>query len=91
MAGNVLYASLFEKDIHRLDLHDLPFRQEDGPELLNVLRFTDLPQVAAIAGERSQLRIYSNHPEKWSDLTQLAAKLGWPEKQVQIRAGMKEE
>ncbi len=50
MAGNVLYASLFEKDIHRLDLHDLPVRQEDGPELLNVLRFTDLPQVAAIAG-----------------------------------------
>lgn len=91
MAGNVLYASLFEKDIHRLDLHDLPVRQEDGPELLNVLRFTDLPQVAAIAGERSQLRIYSDKPEKWSYLTQLAAKLGWPEKQVQIRAGMKEE
>jgi dihydroorotate dehydrogenase len=49
MAGNVLYASLYEKDIHRLDLHDLPTSHQEGPELLNVLRFTDLPQIAAIA------------------------------------------
>jgi hypothetical protein len=91
MAGNVLYASLFEKDVHRLDLHDLPARHEDGPELLNVLRFTDLPRIAAMAGERSQLRIYAEDAKPWSFLTQLATQLEWPEKQVQIRAMAKEE
>ena len=56
MAGNALYASLFEEDIHRLDLHALPASHREGPELLNVLRFTDLPTAAAIVGERSTLR-----------------------------------
>jgi hypothetical protein len=91
MAGNALYASLFEKDIHRLDLHGLPTRHEDGPELLNVLRYTDLPQVAAIAGERSQLRIYADEAEKWGYLSEFAKTLEWPEKQVQVRPRMKEE
>ncbi|MCB1205862.1 MAG: prolyl oligopeptidase family serine peptidase [Verrucomicrobiae bacterium] len=84
MAGNALYASIFEKDIHRIDLHRLPLSHQDGPELLNVLRFTDIPQIAGIAGERSQLRIYGN-PEDWSYLTELAGKLEWPDKQLQIR------
>lgn len=84
MAGNALYASLFEKDIHRLDLHALPLSHQEGPELLNVLRFTDLPQIAAIAAERSQLRIYGK-PDDWSYVTEAAKKFGWPEKQVQVQ------
>jgi hypothetical protein len=91
MAGNALYASIFEKDVHRLDLHDLPLSHREGPELLNVLRFTDLPQIAAIAGEKSQLRLYTADAAKWSYLTEFAKKMDWPEKQVQIRAGMGEE
>jgi hypothetical protein len=91
MAGNALYASIFEKEIHRLDLHALPLSHQEGPELLNVLRFTDLPQIAAIAGERSQLRIYGN-PGDWSYVTEAAKKFEWPEKQVQVREmGTKEE
>jgi hypothetical protein len=89
MAGNALYASLFEKDIHRLDLHALPLSHQEGPELLNVLRFTDLPQIAAIAAERSQLRIYGK-PDDWSHVTDLAKKFEWPEKQVQVREVVKE-
>ncbi len=85
MAGNALYASLYEKDIHRLDLHDLPLTHQEGPEILNVLRFTDLPQIAAIAGERSQLRLYTGDAEKWSYLAEFAKKMEWPEKQLQIR------
>ncbi len=90
MAGNALYASIFEKDVHRLDLHNLPLSHQEGPELLNVLRFTDLPQIAAIAGEKSQLRIYTDDAAKWSYLTEFAKKMEWPEKQLQIRAGMGE-
>lgn len=90
MAGNVLYASLFEKNIHRLDLHALPLSHQEGPELLNVLRFTDLPQIAALAAERSQVRIYGK-PSDWSYVTEAAKKFEWPEKQVQVREMVKEE
>jgi dienelactone hydrolase len=90
MAGNALYASLYEKDIHRLDLHDLPISHQEGPELLNVLRFTDLPQIAAIAGEKSQLRLYTDDAAKWSYLSEFATKMAWPEKQMQVRAAGEE-
>jgi dienelactone hydrolase len=90
MAGNALYASLFEKNIHRLDLHALPVSHQEGPELLNVLRFTDLPQIAALAAERSQMRIYGK-PSDWSYVTEAAKKFEWPEKQVQVREMVKEE
>jgi dienelactone hydrolase len=90
MAGNALYASLYEKDIHRLDLHDLPSSHQEGPELLNVLRFTDLPQIAAIAGEKSQLRLYTDDAAKWSYLSEFATKMAWPEKQLQVRAAGEE-
>ncbi len=85
MAANVLYASLFESKIRSLDLHQLPFRHEDGPELLNVLRFTDLPRIAGMAGARCRLRIDSESAEKWGFLNELATKLAWPEGQVQIQ------
>jgi dienelactone hydrolase len=85
MAGNALYASLYEPDIHRLDLHNLPASHRDGPVYLNVLRFTDIPQIAAIVGEQSQLRIYTDKGKDWSYLTAHAKKFEWPEKQLQIR------
>ena len=85
MAGDALYASLFEKDIRRLDLHDLPLSHQEGPELLNVLRFTDIPQIAAMVGEKSQLRLYTGEAAKWSYLTEFAKKMEWPEKQLQVR------
>ncbi len=85
MAGNALYAALYEPDIHRLDLHDLPISHRTGPTYLNVLRFTDLPQVATMVGEFSQLRLYQEQPEKWKYLTAMSKTLAWPEKQLQIR------
>lgn len=85
MAGNALYAALYEPGIVRLDLHELPTSHRDGPELLNVLRFTDLPEVAAIVGSRSQLRIYPEEKKKWAILEKYAEKLEWPPKQLKIR------
>jgi len=58
MAGIVLYASLFEPDIDRLDLWHLPRSHRNGPTFLNVLRYLDMPQAVAMAAERSQIRIY---------------------------------
>jgi hypothetical protein len=45
MAVNALYAALFEPEVRRLDLVDLPQSQVQGPDYLNVLKLTDIPQV----------------------------------------------
>ena len=85
MAGNALYASLFEKDIHRLDLHQLPASHREGPTYLNVLRYTDLPQIAAMAAQTSQIRIYTDKAKDWKYTSDVVKKFEWPEKQLQVR------
>ena len=77
MAGNTLYASLFEEGITRLDLHRLPASHEAGPTYLNVLKILDIPQAAAMAAERSRVRIYAPDKSLWSFAAQVSEKLGW--------------
>lgn len=88
LAGDALYAALYTPGIARLDLHQFSGHHEEGPELLNVLRFADLPQIATIVGAGSRLRIYTDKPEEWKFLVETAKMLGWPEEQVQVRSGM---
>lgn len=90
MAGNSLYASLFEPNIARLDLHNLASSHRVGPELLNVLRFTDIPQVAAMVSEKSKLRIYSESPDEWSFVVKTAEVMELPDKQIEIRESLGE-
>lgn len=85
MAGNALYASLFEEGIHRLNLHDLPASHREGPELLNVLRFQDMPQAVAMAAERSQVRLYTEDRKPWQYVNDLSKMLEWPEERFQMR------
>ncbi|MES2737936.1 MAG: acetylxylan esterase [Verrucomicrobiota bacterium] len=85
MAANALYASLFEDGITRLDLHDLPTSHQQGPAYLNVLKFLDLPQAAALAAEKTRVILYSPDPAAWDYATSTVKNLGWPEKQWQIR------
>jgi hypothetical protein len=76
MAGNALYASLFEDGITRLDLSSLAASHNTAPIYLNVLRHLDLPQAAAIATSRSSVRIMTQDKTPWSWTAQAAAKLG---------------
>ena len=85
-AGLALYASLFEPDIKRLDLWQLAKSHMEGPHFLNVLRFLDIPAAVAMAAERSQVRIYQENQDGWAYPQDVAKKLGWPEKQVEVRA-----
>jgi dienelactone hydrolase len=85
MAGNVLYASLFEPEVARLDLWHLPKSHREGPTFLNVLRVLDMPQAVAMAAERSQVRLYQRDAAGWDYPAGVAAKLGWDPKQIQIR------
>ena len=45
MGVNALYAALFEPGVRKLDLVDLPQSQMQGPDYLDVLKVTDIPQV----------------------------------------------
>lgn len=85
MAGIVLYASLFEPNVARLDLWDLPPTHLGGPDLLNVLRVLDLPEAVAIAATSSKVRLYRTPPANWEFPQKVARQSGWPEKQLQIR------
>jgi len=58
MAGIVLYASLFESDIAKVDLWHPPSSHREGPVFLNVLRYMDIPQAVAMAAERTQVQIH---------------------------------
>ncbi len=84
MAGIVLYASLFEPGIARLDLWDLPNSHRDGPTFLNVLRYLDMPQAVAMAAEHSRVRLYQKNGSGWQFPQAVAKKLDWPEKQIQV-------
>jgi hypothetical protein len=55
MAVNTAYAALFEPDIVRLDLIDVPASQAEGPDYLNVLQVLDLPQLWDVLGERAEV------------------------------------
>jgi len=64
-AGIALYASLFEPGLHRLDLRDLPRTHRDGPILLNVRRYLDMPEALAMALERSEVVLYQADAKGW--------------------------
>jgi hypothetical protein len=83
-AGIALYASLFERPVARLDLHELPASHATGPYLLNVLRFMDMPAAVAMVAERSRVVIYTADQASWQFPKETAAALGW-EKRVEFR------
>jgi dienelactone hydrolase len=87
-----VYASLFEPPAKRLDLHAMPLtHQGDGPALLNVLRFLDVPQALAMCAERSQTVLYRDGNAGLDFPVGTAKALGWPAKQIQIRQPPKEK
>ncbi|MFQ5734839.1 MAG: alpha/beta hydrolase family protein [Planctomycetaceae bacterium] len=65
MAGITLYASLFTKNVKRLDLWNLSRSHKTGPIFLNVLRFLDVPQAVAMAAVRSRVRLYQAEKTGW--------------------------
>ncbi len=85
MGGVALYASLFEPNIARLDLWNLPKTHRQGPIFLNVLRVLDMPTAVTLAAERSQVRLYQDDQTGWEEPQAVAKKLNWNPKQLQIR------
>jgi hypothetical protein len=90
MAGNALFAALYEPDVARLDLHQLPVSHRDGPILLNVQRYLDVPQAVAMVAQQSQVVLYDANHDGWQWPRELAARLQWNPKQLQFRQLEKE-
>lgn len=93
MAADALYASLFEDDITRLDLHELPTTHDGtvagdpklaAPALLNVLKYLDMPQAAALAAMRSRVVLYTADKAAWAYPAAVVKNLG-KEKHFQLR------
>jgi hypothetical protein len=76
MGVNALYASLFESNIARIDLHKPPVSHQAGPTLLNVLKYLDVPQAAAMAATTSKVRIYTSEKQPWKYVSDTASKIG---------------
>lgn len=85
MSGLVLYAALYEPQVTRLDLWSLPQSHRDGPDFLNVMRIVDIPQIVALAAEKSKIRIYQSNDAGWDYPKSVSTKLGWDAKQIQVR------
>lgn len=84
MAGVALYASLFTPKVARLSLMQPSKSHFDGPILLNVLRFLDMPQAMAMAMERSSVTICQDGESGWEYPQRVATKLGWEEDRLEF-------
>jgi hypothetical protein len=56
MGVNALYAALFEPNVRRLELEQLPKSHMAGADYLNVLKVLDIPQALQMAAERVEVR-----------------------------------
>ncbi len=79
-----LYASLFEQGISQLELSGMPASHQQGPALLNILRFLDLPQALSMAASRTPIKLKQVDPQDWKYAIQVGKQMGWQEKQLQI-------
>jgi hypothetical protein len=77
MAGIALYAALFEPDIESLKLSALPASHRDGPDFLNVLRFLDVPQAAAMVAENCRLEVEADATKGWEFTESVDTRFGW--------------
>jgi hypothetical protein len=82
-AVNALYASLFIDGLAGVELIAPPASHMKGPDYLNVLRFLDVPQAAAMAAARQPVKWRDANPDDWSWTTQAARQLGWPADRLQ--------
>ena len=82
-AVNALYASLFIDGLASVELVAPPASHLAGPDYLNVLRFLDIPQAAALAAERQPVQWTQSNREDWSWTAKAAQTLGWAPDRLQ--------
>jgi len=84
LAGQALYAAWWETGITRLRLAGLPVSHQQGPDLLNVLRFTDLPEVLAFVADRIPVELIDTESEVVRYARGVGAVLQWPADRIRL-------
>lgn len=77
MGVNTLYASLFVEPLKQITLSSLPASHSTGPDYFNVLKFLDIPQVVAMAAEKSAIQLRQTDTALWNFPISTARNLGW--------------
>jgi hypothetical protein len=77
MAGIAYYAGLFEPSVELFVLWDPPLSHKKGPDLLNVLRYLDVPQTVAMISEKSSVSICQENEQGWEYPSAVIKNLGW--------------
>jgi cephalosporin-C deacetylase-like acetyl esterase len=70
---NGLYAALLDGKIERVVLGSPPASHRQGPHYLGILRYTDIPEVISLMGQKA--RFYGEVPEILSDKNALCSSL----------------
>jgi hypothetical protein len=65
-------------------LDDPPATHREGPILLNVSRYLEMPQVVAMAAERCRVRLATSAPQDWAFPLAVAKTLGWNAGQLRV-------
>ncbi|MEK7408973.1 MAG: acetylxylan esterase [Acidobacteriota bacterium] len=73
-----LYAAILEPRLHQVMLIDPPSSHVEGPIFLNVLRYTDLPEAAALLAPR-RLSFYARMPAAYLHTRHVYALYGKPD------------
>jgi hypothetical protein len=84
LAGQALYAAWLEPGVSRLRLSSPPTTHREGPDLLNVLRFTDVPQVLAMVADRIPVELADAEPRVADYAKSVGRVLQWPEGRLQV-------
>jgi len=84
MAGIALHATLFEPPVAGMELTRLAASHRNGPYLLGVLRFVDIPQLLAVASQKIPIRLLQPEAtDAWEWPVVLADTLDWPRPQFE--------
>lgn len=73
-----LYAAILDPRVHQVMLIDPPSSHVEGPIFLNVLRYTDLPEAAALVAPR-RLIFYGRVPQAYEYTRRIYALYGKPD------------
>ncbi|MGQ9503474.1 MAG: alpha/beta hydrolase family protein [Thermogutta sp.] len=77
------YAAIFEKGI-QLELSQIPATHRDGPYILNISKFLEVPQVVLLTADANPLQLTTDSPEVWQPALEAARRLNWPESQLRV-------
>ena len=76
MAVNAMYASLFVEPVSQMTLTAPEHTHMAAPIYLNILRFLDCPQAAALSAFRQPIKFVGADKNKWNWTIEAVSRLG---------------